>query len=181
MPVDCPPPLVSMETVALPNEDGSVMVVSTAETETRLVVASYDMRLDKSQATVSGDIEMTNKRAKRATIKYCWRRAIDPGVRPVLTVDLPVCYDYEASVLVVVVEAKIDASVLHTEPLDWSVPLYVAADINQDGVVDGEDRGLLFIDWGTTSQRSDLDRDGVVSGSDLGVLNANWGWKASQG
>ena len=179
--MDCPPPLVTMETVALPNEDGSLMVVSTADTETRLVVASYDMRLDKSQATVSGDIEMTNKRAKQATIKYCWRRAIDPGVRPVLTAESPICYDYERSMLVVLVEAKIDPSVLHTELLDWSVPLYPAADINQDGQIDSEDRGLLFIDWGTDSQRSDLDRDGVVDGRDLGVLNATWGWEAPQG
>lgn len=177
---DCPPPLVAMETVALPNDDGSLTVVSIADTETRLVVACYDTKIDKSQATVSGDVEMTNKRAKRATIQYCWRRSIDAGVRPVLTAESPICYDYNKSMLVVLVEVKLDPSVLHTELLDWSVPLHPAADINQDGKVDSDDRGLLFIDWGTDSQRSDLDRDGVVQGSDLGVLNASWGWTAPE-
>lgn len=178
--MDCPPPLISMETVVLPNDDGSVMVVSTADTETRLVVSSYDLWLDEKQATVVGSVEMTNKRQTRSKIKYVWRRAIADSVRPVLSEGSQVCYDYESSMLTVMIESTLDPGAVQSEPLDWQVPLYAAADINQDGKVDGDDRGLLFIDWGTNSQRSDLDRDGVVQGGDLGVLNASWGWTAPE-
>jgi len=49
-------------------------------------------------------------------------------------------------------------------------------DINQDGVVDGADLGLLLGQWGPCSGCSaDLNSDGVVNGGDLGTLLANWG------
>lgn len=172
---DCPPPLVSMETIALPNEDGSVFVVSTAETETRQLAASYDMRIDTTQATVKGELEMTNTSTRRALIRYRWSRSIASDLRPALSVDLPVCYDWAASTLVVLIETKVLSGDTETTPLDWTVPLYWHADLNQDGTVDGVDRGLLLADYNTDSQRSDLNRDGVVDGSDLGVLFAYWG------
>ncbi|MCA9286375.1 MAG: spondin domain-containing protein [Phycisphaerales bacterium] len=48
------------------------------------------------------------------------------------------------------------------------------ADLNGDGMVGGEDLGLLLADWGGTGA-SDLDGDGTVGGSDLGLLLAAWG------
>ena len=46
-------------------------------------------------------------------------------------------------------------------------------DLNESGLVDGEDLTILLADWG--SGRSDLDGDGIVGGSDLARLLADWG------
>lgn len=176
--MDCPPPLVSMDMVALPNEDGSVFVVATSDTDTRLVVAAYDLRLTPTLAEVDGDVELTNRRAGSSTIRYRWSRAIDEASRPSIPEGSPVCYDYEASRLVVFLESELAGKETITLPLEWSVYIHPAADINMDGKVNAADQGILFSDWGKDASRSDLDRDGKVGGSDLGILNANWGWDA---
>ena len=46
-------------------------------------------------------------------------------------------------------------------------------DLNNDGVVDGADLGLLLGSWGTGGQ--DINGDGVVNGADLGLLLGAWG------
>ena len=56
------------------------------------------------------------------------------------------------------------------------------ADVNQDGVVDGLDLGILLQEWGSTEQndelslRADLNQDGEVNGTDVGVFFAAWGY-----
>jgi len=52
---------------------------------------------------------------------------------------------------------------------DWA-----PADLNQDGVVNGADLGVLLAAWGQSGSPADLDQDGVVGGSDLGALLASW-------
>lgn len=47
-------------------------------------------------------------------------------------------------------------------------------DINDDGIIDGADMGLLLGNWGGTGV-GDLNNDGVVDGGDAGVLLASWG------
>ena len=51
------------------------------------------------------------------------------------------------------------------------------ADLTGDGVVDGEDLGLLFVQWGAcdVSCPADLSGDGNVDGEDLGLLFVPWG------
>ncbi|MFM8642030.1 MAG: dockerin type I domain-containing protein, partial [Phycisphaerales bacterium] len=49
------------------------------------------------------------------------------------------------------------------------------ADLNQDGVVDGTDLGMLLAAWGTPGGSADLNQDGIVDGTDLGQLLAAWG------
>lgn len=50
-------------------------------------------------------------------------------------------------------------------------------DINQDGIVNGADLGLLLAEWGTPCAgcAADLDNDNAVNGGDLGILLFNWG------
>ena len=48
-----------------------------------------------------------------------------------------------------------------------------AADLNQDGHVNGGDLGLLLSQWGTAGS-ADLNHDGIVDGNDLGQLLAAW-------
>jgi hypothetical protein len=48
-------------------------------------------------------------------------------------------------------------------------------DLNTDGVVDGNDLGLMLAAWGAVGGPTDLDNDGVTDGNDLGQLLARWG------
>ena len=50
------------------------------------------------------------------------------------------------------------------------------ADINDDGVVNGADLGLLLSAWGPCPPPcpADINGDGVVNGADLGLLLASW-------
>lgn len=47
-------------------------------------------------------------------------------------------------------------------------------DLNNDGVVDGADLGLLLDTWGERGP-ADLNGDGIVNGGDLGILLGAWG------
>ena len=52
------------------------------------------------------------------------------------------------------------------------------ADLNNDGVVNGADLGILLAAWGPCSATpctGDLNNDGVVDGADLGILLSAWG------
>jgi len=50
------------------------------------------------------------------------------------------------------------------------------ADLNEDGVVDGDDLGTMLGQWGACPKCiSDFNDDGVVDGDDLGTLLGEWG------
>lgn len=53
--------------------------------------------------------------------------------------------------------------------LQWCI-----GDLNLDGVVDGQDLGVLLTDWGSAGP-ADLDGSGVIDGPDLGLLLSSWG------
>ncbi|MFM1936805.1 MAG: Dockerin type domain [Planctomycetota bacterium] len=54
-------------------------------------------------------------------------------------------------------------------------PIAVVGDLNGDGLVNGQDLGILLGAWGPSAgSPADLDGDGVVNGQDLGVLLGNW-------
>ena len=59
------------------------------------------------------------------------------------------------------------------------VPSNCKGDLNDDGVVNGADQGLLFAAWGPHSPTyihpADFNQDMVVNGEDLGILMAAWG------
>jgi hypothetical protein len=48
------------------------------------------------------------------------------------------------------------------------------SDINQDGIVDGADLGLLLLNFNTTGPTGDLNFNCFVDGADLGILLLNW-------
>ena len=57
-------------------------------------------------------------------------------------------------------------------------PVLCPADFNDDGVVDGNDVGLFFVEWGCSEPNpcpADLNQDGIVDGNDLGLLFVEWG------
>ncbi|MCA9284420.1 MAG: hypothetical protein KDA22_04345 [Phycisphaerales bacterium] len=49
------------------------------------------------------------------------------------------------------------------------------ADLDDNGIVDGADLGLLLAAWNTAGPLEDLDGNGTVDGADLGVLLGAWG------
>jgi hypothetical protein len=51
------------------------------------------------------------------------------------------------------------------------------ADLNNDGVVNGADLGLMLGSWGICPApcKADLNSDGIVNGADLGLLLGAWG------
>ena len=48
-------------------------------------------------------------------------------------------------------------------------------DLNDDGVVDAADIGLLFAVWGSDDPEADFDGDGTVGALDLGYVLGYWG------
>ncbi|HMN96293.1 MAG TPA: hypothetical protein PKC90_07415 [Phycisphaerales bacterium] len=63
---------------------------------------------------------------------------------------------------------------LHVEFGDvWFTPFVSVADLNDDGVVDGADLGILLGNWGGGGV-GDLNGDGIVDGADLGILLSSW-------
>lgn len=72
-----------------------------------------------------------------------------------------------------VVEAAVDGVAMLTNALGVNCEALVG-DITLDGVVDGEDLGLLLGAWGEGYVAADLNVDGVVDGADLGLLLGGW-------
>ena len=55
-------------------------------------------------------------------------------------------------------------------------------DIDENGVVDGGDMGLLLAEWGICSPcQADFSGDGIVNGADLGLLLGAWGFCDGEG
>jgi hypothetical protein len=50
----------------------------------------------------------------------------------------------------------------------------VLGDLNGDGVVNGDDLGILLGAWGPGDGPADLNRDGTVDGNDLGIQLGAW-------
>ena len=55
-----------------------------------------------------------------------------------------------------------------------SFSIRVVGDINQDGLVDGQDLSILLGAWGTSDPLADLNGDGDVDGTDLTIILGNW-------
>jgi hypothetical protein len=58
-----------------------------------------------------------------------------------------------------------------SEPAE--VIVSITCDLNDDGVVNGIDLGILIGSWGDPV--GDLDGDGTTNGIDLGILLGAWG------
>lgn len=72
-------------------------------------------------------------------------------------------------------QSLVEAAVDDVEVIAFSCVAANPADLNNDGVVDGEDLGELLGQWGPCDGCSaDFNGDGVVDGDDLGELLANW-------
>jgi len=58
-----------------------------------------------------------------------------------------------------------------------AAPRLCNADLNGDGIVDGNDLGSLLGQWGSCRGcAADFNGDGIVNGNDLGTLLGEWGF-----
>ncbi|MEE2971676.1 MAG: dockerin type I domain-containing protein, partial [Planctomycetota bacterium] len=48
------------------------------------------------------------------------------------------------------------------------------ADVNQDGIVDSADLGLVVAAWGSQNEQCDLDGSGTVDGGDIAYVLGYW-------
>lgn len=69
---------------------------------------------------------------------------------------------------------------------NYSLQVFVAGDVNQDGLVDGVDGQLLMVGLGRKvgeagySLNLDVNRDGTINATDVQILGSNFGFKANQ-
>ncbi|MFM6895915.1 MAG: Ig-like domain-containing protein, partial [Microcystis panniformis] len=69
---------------------------------------------------------------------------------------------------------------------NYSLQMFVAGDVNQDGLVDGVDGQLLTAGLGRKvgeagySLNLDVNRDGTINATDVQILGSNFGFKANQ-
>ena len=70
-------------------------------------------------------------------------------------------------------EKILQTGVPHTQEWMYSVEIEPWGDLNQDGLINGSDLGLLFGQWGT-NDTGDFNFDGIVDGQDLAILLINW-------
>lgn len=57
--------------------------------------------------------------------------------------------------------------------IDYTPPLHLPGDLDNNGVVNGADLGLLLGGWGQPGV-SDIDGSGNTDGADIGILLGNW-------
>jgi hypothetical protein len=150
-----------------------------AETTTYKMDVVYAIETSDFLWQMDGEATIQNKRLKAGNVKYQMRWKIPDGYKPIV-VDGDVCFEWSKQTIVAQWGWDLGVAETSVKPIDWSIELFPVGDINEDGEVDGEDRGVLFSDWNTNNQRSDLNKDGVVNGVDLGIMNTQWGWKRPQ-
>lgn len=170
--MDCPPINPTFECTY--ERDGDfIFVYGTADRGTYEVTAAYSYEKDFPYLRVQGDILFESNRPER--VAYIYRHAYSLPAHWTCAGVLPVGVCYDNGVLTSeyrsdTVEGFASAMIA----IDWEIAMRPVSDINEDGVVDSEDLGILLTDWATDG-RSDLNSDGIVNGEDLGILQTQWG------
>ena len=175
---DCPPPLEPMPR-EVQRTDLEWHLHAHQETATRTVDSQYVVTIDPTTMLLEGAgvVEMTNNRpisysriAYRSTFTppYPWRLT---GASSGET-----CVE-DNTVVLLISESPVRPSETAVVAFYYSADLAHAADVNRDGLVNGEDLGLLMVDFGTSAPRSDLNQDGTVDGTDLGLLLSDFGYQ----
>ena len=84
-------------------------------------------------------------------------------------------YREDLEIQVIEEEPNGDMLATFTFQLDEPGAAICAADLNDDGFIDGADLTSLLGDWGSTDSPADLNDDGIVDGGDLAELLGYWG------
>ena len=96
----------------------------------------------------------------------------------------PAAFSADGSVVYVPVRTSAATHLLAVQVHPDDGPPAMLGDLNDDGLADGLDLGILLANWsipagapgcgGAASCTADINQDGLVNGIDLGILLANW-------
>ena len=174
----CPPPLVPFDVHRLELENGYLHTTGGMVNKTRATEVDYiDNRkivtnLFDSQGTVTLS-NLINQENLPRRIKYRHRVDVPIGDYTITQHDT----DYEVCVhhgeIIFYTDIVLANGVSHTRDWIYSVEIYPYGDLNNDGYIDGNDLGILFVSWGMDGE-ADFNLDGIVNSEDLGILLTNW-------
>ena len=170
--MDCQPPQPTM-TCIQSQIDGTEYISCSTDRDGYLLEVDYTRSLLQNTLVIDGVMFATNKQTnvKKINHKQVSRVPINYKVDPEFHSD-DICV--VGHVLIITNSVLVSGVKTEAKEFVWNVPLTPAADINNDGIIDGEDLGIVYADWGTSVFRSDLNRDGKVDGSDLGLIIIAW-------
>ena len=106
---------------------------------------------------------------------------VAPGDHPLVGLLIEVPDFLEPGTVIPILLANVqffnyDFSIPTLETIDGSITVFRTADLNENGLVDSADLGLMTASWGAVKKSSDADLngDGMVNGLDLGRLLDRW-------
>ena len=170
--MDCPPVNPTLE--CLYERDGNfIYVYGETERETYEVTTSYFYEKDFLYLRVSGDILFESNRSE--VVRYTYRHSYRLPKYWTCSGVLPPGVCYEDGRLTAEYQSEtVEGFAWTMIAIDWEVAMRPVSDINEDGVVDSEDLGILLSGWGVSGP-ADINGDGVTNGADLGILQMQWG------
>ncbi|MDA0295373.1 MAG: dockerin type I domain-containing protein [Planctomycetota bacterium] len=106
---------------------------------------------------------------------------VAPGDHPLVGLLIEVPDFLEPGTVIPILLANVqffnyDFSIPTLETIDGSITVFRTADLNENGLVDSADLGLMTASWGAVKKSAiaDLNGDGMVNGLDLGRLLDRW-------
>lgn len=170
--MDCPPIDPTLECTY--ERDGDfIFVYGAAERETYEVTAAYHYEKDFPYLRVKGDILFESNRPE--SVVYAYRHAYLLPKHWTCSGVLPPGVCYEDGRLTARYESDTVAGFASTMiAIDWEIAMRPVSDLNEDGIVDAGDLGILLSEWGLAGI-ADLNGDGITDGADLGILQMQWG------
>lgn len=196
----CPPelPPLKMERITMPDNWTTYHSPANPSIQTggRYVLPHYednryrfdDWYFNKGSVTLGISLNSTYSYNQRRRVKYRMRVHVPPyqevsiikldpfpHARYAGKYDYEVCYNEEEGELIFYTEKVVKKEQPRT--VQWWFEVYFTpmGDFNNDGVVNGNDLGMFFSQWGTDHQDFDFNYDGIVDGEDLAYVLANWG------
>ncbi len=173
--MDCPAIVHNMDTVRV-DWDGIQYITSTTKEEnqaTRYVEANYSRAFFDSGIFVDGDVSFTGRLHPYKQLRFRFTTEVPEGMVPVIY-DQELCFDPRVGKIIATYKTHAAAGQTIELDFSWHVDLFKQSDLNQDGIVDGADLGLLMNDWGAIVSNADINLDGIVDGKDLGFLLIQW-------
>tara|TARA_Y100001973_G_C5202490_1_gene338897 strand:- start:3601 stop:4155 length:555 start_codon:yes stop_codon:yes gene_type:complete len=171
----CPPPLTSFSVSRTDLGGGWVHTVGEQLTKTRHLQVNYEdnRNYPTNRFQSRGTVRFINLAEGNRRIKYQHRVQIPKGNYLITQnkTDYSVC---ASDGLVIMQIPALVFSLAVDKSWDYTVDIDLWGDVNNDGVIDGADIGLLMGDWGTDNIQSDFNNDGIVDAMDLGLLLENW-------
>lgn len=145
-------------------------------TDLRRQVVSYMVNHPSATDRVELHGTMTATNLSKSSIVLCtYRIELEGSCLPYGSVREigEFCYHEASDRYLLTIESRLLPG--QTEVVDFSghIDTRNDYDLDENGIVDGEDLGVLLSSWGGDNV-GDINRDGLVDGDDLGLFSAHW-------